>query len=349
MVETIKISSLPNEDVPTSDDIVPMNDGATSTTKKVSFDEFGKAINYSNSISTNTENLLAVDGSNKLLLGAANELISTDASNTISVGSDGKLKGSASALTLNENEVFLGNASNQPISTDINTFRGVYGLPTDYIKDDIQYISSNQLSWQGKCRDSSDVRDFELSVATTATLTGAVADTTYNLFVAGNTLTDAPVVVWDTGSTPAGYTYYRRVLSIITDSLSNIINSNFIRYDNASIKVLYNDIIENEDTNADIDGLITTTVPLGKSYTGLYFLGGYSKSSNTSIRQYVSFNNGLNSNPSIPTSTGGFSYALINTSLTTSVSGEIYRQRSNGQSNAYLYVSTSGYIDNRND
>lgn len=349
MTDIIKISNLPNEDMPTSDDIVPMVDGATLATKKVAFDDFGRAINYTNSLSTDTNNLLAVDGSNKLNLTAANELISSDGSNTISVGTDGKLLGSATALVLNQNELFVGNVSNQPVSTPVSDVRQVLGLPTDFIKDDIQYLSATQLTWQGKCRDISDSRDFELGSATIATLSSATANTTYNLFVAGNTLTDTPVVVWDIGSTPAGYTYFRRVLSIITDNIGNIINSNFIKSDNSGVKVIYNDIIENENTNSDVDGLVLTTVPLGKNYTGLYFLGGYSTSSNTSIRQYVTFNNGLNASPSRPTSTGGFSYALVNMSLTTNDSGQIFRQRSNGQSNAYLYVSTSGYIDDRND
>lgn len=260
MVDTIKISALPAELAPTSNDVVPMVDNDTGTTKQVAFDEFGKAINYTNSLSTDANNLLAVDGSNKLNLTASGELVSADASNTISVGSDGKLYGSATALTLNENELFVGNASNQPVSTSANDVRQILGLPTDYINDNIQYVSANQVSWEGKCRDSSDVRDFEIVGATTASLVGAAADTQYNLFVAGNTLSDSPVVVWDIGSTPAGYIYYRRVLSIITDGVGNIIQFTASPLDGGGITVLYDNLIT--DRGASLGANVTTDVVL---------------------------------------------------------------------------------------
>lgn len=238
MVDTIKISALPVEIAPTSDDYVAMVDNATSTTKQVAFDEFGKAINYTNSLSTDANNLLAVDGSNKLNLTAQNELISEDDDNTISVGTDGKLFRSSAGGVLPENNFFVGNAVGQPVATAANDVRQVLGLPIDYIKDDIQYISANQVSWEGSCRDSSDSRDFKIVGATTTSLIGATADTTYNLFVAGNTLTDTPVVVWDLGSTPAGYTYYRLVGSFVTDGIGNIIE--FTSHSkNNSLKIVY--------------------------------------------------------------------------------------------------------------
>lgn len=261
MVDTIKISDLPLETSPTSDDIVPMVDGTTSTTKKVSFDEFGKAVNYSNALSTDTANLLNVDGSNKLLLRASDELISTDASNTLSVGADGKLYGSATALTLNENELFVGDASNVPTSTSVADVRALLGKSTGYINDTIEYVSATQVTWQGVCRDSSDSRDFELGSATTATLSSPTADTTYNLFVAGNTLTDTPVVVWSSGSTPAGYTYYRRVLSILTDGVGNIIPFTSMLKAGGAIRIDYDNYIETTYTSAVTGGTYDTNTP----------------------------------------------------------------------------------------
>lgn len=219
-----KIPALPLDVDPTGGDYALSVDVDTGTSKKVPFAEISKALDKTKLLSTDADNLLTTGTDDNLRLDVNNDIVSADAGNILQKGTDGKLLAPSVALSLTEDRMFIGGASNTPEEKTDLEVREFLGLPTDYIRDDIQYVSSNQVSWQGVCRDSSDSRDFELGVATTASLVGAVANTTYNLFVAGNTLTDTPVVVWDIGSTPAGYTYYRRVLSIITDGVGSIIN-----------------------------------------------------------------------------------------------------------------------------
>lgn len=347
MVDTIKISALPVEIAPTSDDYVAMVDNATSTTKKVAFDEFGKAINYSNSLSTDANNLLAVDGSNKLNLTASNELISIDANNTITVGSDGKLKGSATSLSLNENELFVGNASNQPVSTSANDVRQVLGLPTDYIKDDIQYISANQVSWDGSCRDSSDSRDFKIVGATTASLVGATANTTYNLFVASNTLIDAPVIVWDIGSTPAGYTFYRRVLSIVTDGIGNIIPFTSFTEKSGDLRLIYDDfIIDRSGAIAVnvVENVVLSSIPDNLYITPMMSIFLVGSNANTSSATIGSANKEGQVFAGAVVSSAFFSSILISSLSITSATVSI---KATGAGLDDYSIRTYGYIDGR--
>ncbi len=237
-----KIPALPLDVDPTGNDYALSVDVDTGTSKKVPFAEISKALDKTLLLSTDADNLLTTGTDDNLRLDVDNDIVSTDAGNILQKGTDGKLLAPSVALSLTENRMFIGGVSNTPEEKTNLEVREFLGLSTDYIKDDIQYVSSNQVSWQGVCRDSSDSRDFELGSATTASLVGAVANTTYNLFVAGNTLTDTPVVVWDIGSTPAGYTYYRRVACFITDGLGNIINFTSLS-NGSSLKILFNSSI----------------------------------------------------------------------------------------------------------
>lgn len=218
----VKISALPLDVNPTGNDYAVTVDVDTNTNKKVPLSELSLAVDKGKLLSTDSDNLLTTGSDDGIRLEATADVISADAGNILQKGTDGKLLAPSVAASLTEDRMWIGGASNTPEEKTDLEVRQFLGLPTDYINDNIQYVSSNQVSWQGKCRDSSDSRDFELGFATTASLVGAVANTTYNLFVAGNTLTDTPVVVWDTGSTPAGYTYYRLVFSVMTDGVGNI-------------------------------------------------------------------------------------------------------------------------------
>lgn len=94
-------------------------------------------------------------------------------------------------------------------------------LPINYIDDDISYISTNRVSWQGRCRDSSNSRDFQLT-ATNVDLTGASPFTAYYLFIASNTIDGTPYLTWESTMAPA-LPYYRLLFSILTDSAGEIL------------------------------------------------------------------------------------------------------------------------------
>lgn len=218
----VKISELPIELSPTSNDIVAMVDVETSGTKKVSFDEFGKAINYTNSISADANNLLAVDGSNKLNLTAANELISSDPNNTISIGTDNKLFRSQAGAALPENNFYVGDSLSQPVAKTANEVKKIIGLPTDYKSVNIVRDSGTQVTVSGSVRSVQDDMDLELSSETPVALLTPSENVRYNLFFAKVNSTSPTVAFFDSASVPSGYAHYRIIATIPTDSISNL-------------------------------------------------------------------------------------------------------------------------------
>lgn len=311
----VKISALPLDTAPTADDYVATVDVGTSTTKKVPLGELSQALDKAQLLSTDADNLLTTGTDDNLRLDVDNDIVSSDAGNILQKGTDGKLLAPSVALSLTEDRMFIGGASNTPEEKTDLEVRSFLGLPTDYIKDDIQYVSANQVSWEGKCRDSSDSRDFEIVGATTASLVAPTADTTYNLFVASNTLTDAPVIVWDTGSTPAGYTYYRRVLSIVTDGIGNI--PAFTIYESkAEINVLFNTEVSLSTTIGDVG----TLTPAFKTFIG-YIRARRDSATGVGTLEVTNKNNGIK----YGVVTSAFCDALLNLTdfIVTNVNGDV--------------------------
>lgn len=234
----VKISALPLDVNPTGNDYAVTVDVDTNTNKKVPLSELSQALDKSKLLSSDAGNLITL-GTDSNIKTDTGDLLSTDVGNIATTGTDNKVFVPSVALTLTQDNMFIGGVGNIPEEKTNLEVRQFLGLPVDYISDDIVYISSNQVSWQGKCRDSSDSRDFDLSSPVTASLVGATADTTYNLFVASNTLTDTPVVVWDTASVPSGYTYYRKVFYTKTNSTGSLYNfiknkDGFVEYSDPS-------------------------------------------------------------------------------------------------------------------
>jgi hypothetical protein len=219
----VKITALPLDTTPTSDDFVVTVDSGTGSNKKVPLGDFSKALDYSSSLSTDSGNLIVL-GTDDKIKQDANDIISTDASNTLSVGSDGKVYGSATALSLNEDELFVGNASNQPVSTPVSSVKQLLGLPTDYKNVSVVRDSGSQVTVSGKCRSEQDDIDLELSSSTPVTLLSPTANTRYNLFFAKVDSESPTVALFSTASAPAGYAHYRKVLTVPTDSLSSLAN-----------------------------------------------------------------------------------------------------------------------------
>lgn len=347
MVDTIPVDTLPIKPTPVGSDTIIITDSADgNTTKQVLIEDLGNGLDVATILSTDADNLLVKGSDDKIRLEMTADVISSDAGNILQKGTDGKALVPSVAASLTENNMWIGGATNTPEEKTDLEVRNFLGLPTDYIKDDIQYVSANQVSWQGKCRDSSDSRDFELGSATTASLVSPSANTTYNLFVAGNTLVDAPVVVWDVASSPSGYTYYRRVLSIVTDGIGNIIQFSTDTMSSGALKIIYyNQIIDRSlplvaDTIEDVD----ITVPNGIKITPL-LTGNVNREVSGNAFPFINeFGKTTQFFLGTVNSASTFSSNYINSITTTNAKVSIYSQ----SNDVSLYqVITSGYKDER--
>lgn len=301
----VKISELPIELSPTSNDIVAMVDVETSGTKKVSFDEFGKAINYTNSISADVNNLLAVDGSNKLNLTAANELISSDPNNTISIGTDNKLFRSQAGAALPENNFYVGDSLSQPVAKTANEARQVLGLPTDYKDISVVRDSGSQVTVQGKCRSEQDDIDLEMSSATPVAVLSPTANTKYNLFFAKVNSTSPTVAFFDTASVPVGYSHYRIICSIPTDSLSSL--AEFIYKNNSIDVILWSGSVTSGVVSLSDDMLNYNSISFRTSWVP-FSNGDFKGLISTDVIYYIS-------NPSVNIQLGNASTATVTQSI----------------------------------
>lgn len=119
------------------------------------------------------------------------------------------------------------------------------GLPIDYIKDIITWASNTTIDWEGSARSDDNTTDLVAASPITATLAGAVANTTYHMFV-GLDAGSALVAEFDTNLDGSGLSNItgakRRVGSFVTDGSSNLIS--FVSYvDGTSLKVLFDSSI----------------------------------------------------------------------------------------------------------
>lgn len=219
--------------VPEGADKVMISDSSNSDTTVVAeLSTLSSAINYNFALSGDADNLLEVDGSNKLKADADN-FVSADGGNSLTVGTDDKLFVSAGSLSLTEDRMLIGGVGSVPeekTSEEVNDFLGQFELPINHTLD---YISNTTVRWSGEAR--SDDNTNNLIGSNIDIILGGVPsiNTTYYGFIYSN----AGVVngAWDTdinGSNLPANDFKRLVYAQRTDGVGDFDAVNIITEQN---------------------------------------------------------------------------------------------------------------------
>lgn len=227
----------------------------------------------------------------------------------------------------------------------------------------------------GECRDEQDVLDIVVKTALTKQLdvswaagtnvgglfTGSKsANTTYHSFLIVKDADGSVDAGFDTSATaanrPAGYTYYRRIGSILTDATPNI--RAFVQDgDYFRLKTSILDVnVTNPGTAAVLRAL---TVPSGIKVFAL--INGGAKQSTAASRPDTYFSDPdandqavsstaaplSNSGGTIVSTTGGVEYSFVQLQIRTNTSSQIRTRVAFSDGNSILMVATLGWIDAR--
>ena len=221
----------------------------------------------------------------------------------------------------------------------------------------------------GACRDNSDAHDMNLVSALTKQIDAAwvagdnagglfsgtvAADTTYHLFLIRKDSDGSIDAGFDTSITaaniPAGYTSYRRVISIVTDGSANIIGFTAVETAGGGIRVTLNDPIIELDTSAPGTSgvLLTMTVPAGVQVVSRVFL--YLNDSSSAV-VYLSEVSQTDTAPATPHFTAvvsaGATIASTTIDLLTNTSGQIRYRSTVGSGLSGFQIILHGWTDFR--
>lgn len=117
-------------------------------------------------------------------------------------------------------------------------------LPKGYINDEVKYISSNQISWKGECRDAADTTDLVVTSAVTGVLGGSPADATRHMYIGFNA-DPTPIIIAEfctnlDGSDLTAITgAKRRVVSVVTDGSGDLIEANYYASNSGALTTMY--------------------------------------------------------------------------------------------------------------
>ena len=221
----------------------------------------------------------------------------------------------------------------------------------------------------GSCRDSSDTENLDLTSAITKQIDAAwaagnnagglfsgtvAADTTYHLFLIRKDSDGSIDAGFDTSITaaniPAGYTSYRRVISIVTDGSANIIGFTAVETDGGGVRVtLIDPILELSTSAPGTSGvLLTMSVPAGVQVVSRVFL--YLNDSSSAV-VYLSEVSQTDTAPATPHFTAvvsaGATIASTTIDLLTNTSSQIRYRSTVGSGLGGFQIVLHGWTDFR--
>lgn len=263
--------------------------------------------------------------------------------------------------SLKENNFRVGDNNNIAVEKDVAEVRSILGLPIDYIKDNLTYVNSTDVTWYGVCRSDDNITDITVDISTpvTAVLSDAPINATRHMFVGFNNI-DVVVAEFDSNADGSGLSNItgakRRVLSIKTDGLGGIINFISKTKKDGSLKVIFDSTIRNNSsTSANTSyQLIDTACPDGVDTIWNGLIRAQSLGTTSGSRTCgVYLNTPLKSNPDT------LSYRVLADRLygvkrdnvrindLYAVNGQIWYQGVNINAGGDHYVEQGGYIDER--
>ena len=219
----------------------------------------------------------------------------------------------------------------------------------------------------GKCIDSTDNEVLTLASALTKQIdsawsvgdaagglfSGTVANsTTYHCFIIRKDSDGSIDAGFDTSNVaaniPAGYTAFRRVGSILTDSSSNILNAQYLEITGGGLRCIYDDGILDLDNTGNTSGaLVTMSIPAGYKFKGLFNQRLVHSSANQSLVSDPDQTNNAIGNNNMHCSVGaGATEAINSVEINTDTSSQI-RYRTTSASASSFRIATTGYIDAR--
>jgi len=276
------------------------------------------------------------------------------------------------ALGVTGNITVTGTVDGRDIAADGATLDGLASLPLNYISGLLTSNNSTDALHDidiatGICRDSTDTYSLELTSAFTKQLdaTWAVGTAAGGLFsgsIAANTWYHVFIIRKDSDGSidagfdtsvsaaniPTGYTYYRRIGSVLTDGSSQILAFTTFELAGSAVETLLDAPVSESVTTGNTTGeLLTITVPLGiKTRAIVNYLLSYSGTMIGWVKSPDLPNTTptANTDYDVAVSTGASQVSVVKF-VRTNTSSQV-RHRETTSSGSYS-LATQGWIDER--
>lgn len=305
-------------------------------------------------IDSQTKPTANIDANNFKVINIADPVLPKDAVNKQSLDAKD---------ALNENNLWIGDENNLKSEISKNNLFTSFGLGIDLpINDVISYVDSITINWYGKAMssDNTTVLSVDFSTPVSAILAGSPTNATRHMFVGLDINSDVKAEFTDdvTGSTGLSVITgaKRRVLSIRTDGVGNIIPFTSFTLKDGSIKIVFNSSIGNNPNSQENSAnfrLLATGCPadITTTWQGLISATSFTSTSGSNFC-------GVEVDTTLKATATGNSYFVFASRLygtkdnTTRVSdlvcvnGDIWYKGFNVNGGNH-YVTQSGYIDER--
>lgn len=196
--------------------------------------------------------------------GVTNIKMAPDSINTTNIVDEAITSNKIGSSQITESKIANGSVTEDKLAPGLT-----FGLPKGYISDTVSYVSSNQISWVGECRSEDDSTDLVVTTEITGVLSGSPLDTTRYMYIGYNSDTTPAIVVefctnLDGSDLSVITGAKRRVLSLVTDGLGDIIPFTSYTTHSGSLKVRYTTEIVNATMTAGEGGSSYRTINLTK-------------------------------------------------------------------------------------